>query len=519
MPRGDVKIEFPPPSGGFLSNQTPWLQPLASLSDGSNVVVRNGKLYIRPGFRQLNAFGFGERVMGGFFYQLPDGTKKLVAGGLTKRKQFLGGSGWADITGTAWAGNTESQAIFVAFPSGNFIYLIGTNGRDQLTIWNGTDATDSDLAGGAPSAVKDICVSANRVIYANLTLGGIQYPYALMWSNSNDPFTTDPLSLTQLAAGTGPIIAVCSLGVNAFAIYADHGQYLASAQGDVAPFRIDFRSSQPGPASPAAIVPAGEGPHYYMGWDGNFYRFDGVSCSPIGNTVRAAVQNSLDPNYRALAHGAFDAINREIHWFWQPLGSSSVSAGITYRLDEGTFSPIHSFNRHLTASWAGQNISALTWLDLTGTWVTLGATYPTWLSMGGTNIPMVFLGEENGQTYAYGQGSTDDGDAIAATWTYPLHALTGDGNLIKVDCVESYFKQLASSMGVNFFLGTANFPGGDVTWQAAQALDVSLDDIPTATYIDTQGRFGSIKYEISEANQGIEYHGALLYAYGRKAPA
>ena len=517
MPRGNVKIPIPPPTGGLQADQAEWLQPIASLADGSNVVIRDGKLYIRSGFRKLDTTGFGERVMGGIFYQLAAGTKLTVAGGITKRKQFTAGA-WSDITGSAWTGTGDDHARFVNFPLGTTVYVIGVNGKDATIEWDGAAGTDNNLAGGAPVA-KDVTAAANRVIYGNVTSGGIAYPYAFMHSAFNNHQSTPALNLVQVGEAAGIVVAVRNVGVQAFALYTERGQFVVSAQGGSAPFRVDYRSGQPGPCSPAAVVQAGEGVHYYMGTDANFYQFDGTACRPIGNKVRAKTEASLNPNYRYRTHGVYDRTFREIHWFWVPLGSTTISAGITYSLDTQVWSPIHSFNRNLSASWEWDEQNALVWTGLSGTWTALGSTYPTWLSMGRPSNPTQLLGQEGGQTYILGGQSTDDGDAISAEWRYPIKAPTGHGRICRADAVESYFKQLQTAMNLSVRLGTAPYAGATVTLQAAQTFDMSSADVPLATYENVEGRFLMLKYLVTEDNQGLEFHGALAYLYDRGVAA
>jgi len=517
MPRGNLRIPVPPPLGGLQADQAEWIQPIASLADGTNVVVRYGKLYIRSGFRKLDSTGFGERVMGGIFYQLASGTKRTVAGGVTKRKQFTAGA-WSDITGSAWTGTGDDHARFVNFPVGTTVYVIGVNGKDATIEWNGTAGTDNNLAGGAPIA-KDITAAANRVIYGNVTLAGVAYPYAFMYSAFNNHQSTPAATLVQVGEASGIVMAVRNLGVEAFALYTERGQFAVTAQGGSAPFRIDYRSGQVGPCSPAAVIVAGEGVHYYMGTDANFYQFDGTACRPIGNRVRPKTQASMNPNYRYRTHGVFDRAYRELHWFWVPLGSATLSAGITYNLDTQVWSPIHSFNRNLSASWEWDEQTALAWTNLSGTWTALGLTYPTWLSMGGPANPTQLLGQEAGQTYIYGGQSTDDGDAIPANWSYPIKAAAGDGRICRVDAIESYFKQLLTAMNLSVRVGTAPYAGAMVTLQTAQTFDMSSAAVPLATYTDVHGRFVMLKYIVTDTNQGLEFHGALAYLYDRGVAA
>lgn len=517
-----IKIPVPVPHRGLLAVFAPREQPGDSIIDGSNVLVRDGRVIVRSGFRKLESVGFGERVMGGIFYELTSGTKRTVAAGITKRKYF-DGSAWADITGSAWTGTADNQGRFVDFSKETEIYLIGVNGNDPTVVWDGTAGTDSDLGGGAPIA-KDVTACANHVIYGNVILAAVAYPFSCMYSESNDHTTTRATSMITVAEGSGPIVAVRNLGVQSFAIYTKKAQYVATAQGGAVPFRVDYRSGQPGPVSPASVVVGGDDGQFYLGEDANFYRFDGGSCKAIGDNVHPKVKASLSPNLRQRSHGVYDRQNREIHWWWVPIGETEPKAGITYSLKTGVFSPIHDYLRYISASWAWDEQSALRWTDLSGTWTALGLTYPTWLSMGMEANPSQMLGQIAGQTYIFAGQSTDDGYAINGWWEYPALALAGDGMEIVIEGFEPFYKQLQTPMDLEVRAGTAQFPGGTITYEPAQAFDMSESSFgesnakaPLAKYENVYGRVATVRCQVTEVNRGMEFHGGLARIQARES--
>jgi hypothetical protein len=513
MPRGKP-VPLPPPIRGYRSDLAEWRMPLDAIAEGTNVVIRDGRLVPRSGFRTLEASGFGERVMGGIFYVNQSGTRFTVAGGITKRKQFTSGA-WADITGPAWSGVTTEQARFITFQKGTTVYSIGVNDKDATVHWNGSAGTDSALS-GAPIA-RDLTVVANRVLYGNPTIGGSRYPFSVIYSAFNDHEQTPSVNLLTVAHGFGEVMAVRAMSAEAAAIYLEKAQFILTAQGGSAPFRSDFRSGMPGPVSPAAVVPAEES-HYYIGIDFNAYRFDGSRAVPIGDAVKTAIGQSLSANYRRQTHGLYDRVNREIHWFWVPVGSTQQTAGITYSLKDQTWSPIHSYNRDLSASWEWDEQSALAWTGLSGTWTALGLTYPTWISMGGTQNPSQLLGQAGGQTYILGGQGTDAGDAFEIMWRYPRQA--PDGRKVRVDAIESFFKRLGSSMDIDVLLGFSDGPADTtITYQAAQTFDLSTTPTPEAEYQNAEGRYATIKFRSTDPNTGLEYHGGLAYIYDRGVAA
>lgn len=519
MPRGDVKDFIPAPVLGFRADAPSTGLPINAILSGSNVIIRNNRLFVRPGLKTMDTTGFGEQVMGGLFYKLASGVKRTIAAGITKRKYF-DGSQWIDITGPVWTGDRTTFARFVPFPTGATIYYIGVNGKDATVEWDGLTATDSALGGSAPIA-KDVCVCANRVIYGNVIVGGIPYPNAFIYSAFNNHQSTPAANIVNVSEGTGVIVAVRTLSEQSFAVYTERAQHVVTAQGGVAPFLTNYRDRQPGPVSAAAVVSADQGLHRYLGNDGNFYQFDGVSCKPFGNAVRTAVQASMNADYRDSAHGVFDRGFREIHWFWTPLGASGNTAGISYNIDNQIWSPIHSFSKNLSSSFEWDEWFSLTWNDLIiyPDWPTLGTVYPTWLSMGQPSAPTSIIGQQEGQTYLLGGLQTDDGTAIEAEWVYPVKPMTGHGTMTRVNAIEALFKQTTTPMPADMYLGTAKYPGGPITYQPAVRFDISLDALPIAEYNDVASRFQTVKFVIPAADRGVEFHGLIPYGYARKVAA
>ena len=517
MPRGDQRIPFPVPAGGFLSNLPPSALPLTNLYDGRNVIIRDGRLYVRPGFKNTDPTGFGERVMGGVFYKTEKGSKRTLAAGITRRKQF-DGNDWIDVTSTPWTGNEDTHARFTFFPTGPTVYAIGVNGHNPTIAWDGDSATDFVLGGGAPIAL-DVTACANRVIYGNVLVGGNYYPNGFMYSDFNNCLSTPAANIVLVGEGTGTIVAVRNLGEQSFAVYTERGQYVVTALGGVVPFADNLRDGQPGPASPAAVVSAGTTTHYYMGSDGNFYKFDGVSVTCIGNGVRKAVQADVDPSYLQRVHGVFDRGFREIHWWWVPLAGETLTGGISFNIDNQIWSPIHRWGQPISAAFEWDEWYQLSWNDLViyPNWAALGAVYPTWDSMATPGAPATVLGAEGGCTYLLNASPSDDGAAIDAYWIYPVKPLGGEGFMGRVEQVEAFFAQTSEQQTVNILLGTANRPGGTISYEPPQTFDLSQDVLPLASYRDVEARFHVLKVALSQLSAPVEFYGALPYLYKKPA--
>jgi hypothetical protein len=517
MPRGQIKVAIKPPIQGFRADMPEWLLPPECLAEGENVLVRYNRLVVRPGYA-----GFGgnltDRVLGGYHWQTTDQDYHTVCATAKKRYAFNPASGlWEDITGTAGTATESNQWRFVTFPWEDGVFLIGVNDKDGTIVWDGDASTDYDLGGNAPIA-KDVTVLGNRVVYANCTIGGDRFPNAVMYSEFNDHTVTPADNIINVGETSGIIVGIHSLNVQSFALYLTKGQFVGTLQSSFAPYAIDQRGWQAGPVSPAAIVGVGE-VNYYLGTDCNVYRFDGSRCVPVGNHVQPAIFKDLDPPHRHLAHGVFDRRFREVWWWWVPRGESGLLSAICFNIDEERWSPIQRYTRSLTASFQWDERSATKWSDLSGTWVTLGQTYPSWNAMATTYDLSQVLGDDAGNTYVMGRSGQDAGYPIEARWRTPLQAMAQYGKDIRADAIEHYIPQRDPSMLVKYRLVQSEGPGLPKSYVPASGF-VEIDtaggsyDDRLTEYEQELAPWAAVEYRVENPNVGFEWHGALLYLYG-----
>ena len=501
---------------GIRTDMPKHLIPDGYLSGGENVLFRDGLIVVRGGMTPLTSTApTTVPIMGGIFYSDHVQTLRTIAGTTTGFWLFSSGA-WSDISGSALTGTNADQVRFTVFPLTNTTRVIAVNDVNAPRVYTG--AGNFVSLGGSPPIAMDCTTAFRRVILGNIIVSGTRRSTSVAVSGFQDPTIWSSDNFFTIADTGDPILAVKNLDDQQFAIYREKSQWVGIGAGDIFPFIYEIRDQQPGPVSPAAVVQA-EGPHYYVGLDGDVYRFDGNRCTSIGYPVRRLIQSDFDFDNRKRCHGVYDPINREIWWYWQSYRTIGGFSGIAYRLPNaempGAFSPLMTYRFSLTASLQWRDTIGLGWDDLTGTWDDLGALYPTWDSFPNVSRLGILVGSSAGQVYRFGRSGGDDGGGIDASWDLPFRSYGGVGENVRMDSIEAHFKKPALSVNASIVLLTTDTLNDDGTVADTQTFDINTSNKIRATYYNQVARFMSIRHKLT-GTQGLqEYRGGTIYAYSR----
>lgn len=516
MPRGDIRVEVVPAVRGIRSDLPRHLVPDGHLTDGKNVIFRRGTSVVRPGFTPLvSGAPFSARVMGLVYYRDHTDTARLIAAS-TADFALWTGSTWSTITGSALTGTADAQVNFVPFMVSNATRLIAVNDTDVPQVYTGTG--NFAALGGSPPIAKTVTTAFQRVILGNVTIAATRRGSSLWISGFQDATSWSEDNQVSLTDTGDTIVCVKALNSQAFAIYKDRSQWIGVGAGNIFPFIFELRDQQPGPVSPNCVVQA-ENSHYYIGQDGDVFKFDGNRCLSIGTAIRSVIQGDMNFSLQGRTHGFYDALNREIWWFWERDGTPTRYGGIVYRLPygdlPGAFSPLQDYAGIISASTWWREISSISWDDLTGTWDVLADTYPTWESFGGAQQYGGIIGASTGQVHKSGVSSGDNGADIEASWEIPFRALAGLGEVVRIDVVESMFKQSVPPITVSITLLTSDNMNSDGTGITAQTVDISGTGKLRATYENTTARFVAVRHSMTGLIGLQEYRGGTIFAYKR----
>jgi len=515
MPRGDVRIELVPPIRGLRADMPRHLVPDGYLTDGSNALVRYGAVVVRPGVSAITTAPSANRVMGLIYYVDHTDVDQVVAG-TSASLHLFNGIVWSNITGTALTGGNDNQVRFSVFQISNATRLIAVNDADVPQVYTGS-GTFAAL-GGSPPIAKCITSAFQRVILGNVTVSGVRRGSSMWISGFQDSTSWSSTNEVTLSDTNDLIVEIKALNTQAFAVYKDRSQWIGIGTGNIFPFIFELRDQQPGPVSPASVVQA-ESSHYYLGQDGDIYRFDGNRCTSIGAAVKPVIQTDVDFVLANRAHGFYDPFYREIYWFWPTTQGPNQTSGIVYRLPygdlPGAFSTLLSYAMILTASSQWRRLSTVSWNSLTGTWDDLGNTYPTWNIFGGAQTYSGILGDSTGQVSEYGLTGGDNGQAFSAQWDFPFRALTGVGENVRVDAIESMFRNAVAGTTANIILVTSNTMDTNGTAETAQSVNLNSGSRLRATYENVVGRFVSVRHTMTGLLGLQEYRGGTLFVYKR----
>ncbi len=499
MPRGDIVQVIRVPNLGERDDLPDPEMPITALRFCQNM-IRNAKglLVIRPGYKQIVLTGPGGRIMGIFYFTTSTSADRTVVANLTQMWQF-NGTIWVNITGaSALTGNTTNIVRMTIFPQSGVYNLLAVNNVNTPKVWDGTAATYSDL-GGAPPIAKDITTAANRVIL-------LISPNTIRVSDFNN-MASWPATLSADLVDTGdPLTCLERLGRVSFAIYGDKSQWVGKGQLGSFPFRFDLVDEQPGPISPGVVVKDGQ-VHYYLGLDGNVYRFDGIRAQRVGNALQPYINANLNFINRGMSHALLLSDLRVIFFFFPTSGQSAPDGGVAFNVDTGEMFRL-KFGAAITASARWRAASLINWLSLSGTWLTLGQTYPTWVSMGSTGVMSNLLGDNLGQVHQLGFGSgSDNGTLINAIWDLALMNPAGDDQNTRASTFETFFRKTANPTTVTVSLGTSDTLMSDPTFVIAQNTDISVDQRNEVDLeaLDKEARWLTIRHDVSTANGNVSW--------------
>lgn len=520
MPRGTSPTNFPVPTAGLIANVPLHQVPPNGAADGSNVFVdTDGLLKPRGGFTPLAPVGPGGRIMGGIGFKAVNGTPAGVVANLTEWWSFqgtfgtgFGGGSWVNITDPAnpQNGKPDLPARFIAYFQGprTKVFTAGVNGVDPMRAWAPGNPTYVTVA-AAPIA-RDICAVGSRAMVIYTTEPNpdgpvpISFPFRVRWSSVDDGTSWPPLATNDLFDSDTPLVACRTFGRLTAAIYAENSVWLAVGQSGDDATAFGFQQIPgytSGPMSSACVIVV-DNLHYYFGRDYRIWRFDGVHCDPISAAVDAAIARDLNANseFTSRIHGAFDAQQRRLI-FWYPPGTADEPLhALSYALDYNRFEPIWSFGTSITTSFNSQRRNLL--------------------------VPVnTYIGTADGQVHTFGRNPTDDNAPIPFFYT---SALFRAGQLYTVlpESIELFFKyQEGAPECVKVSLLGYKTPGtpGTELWSAM--VDVSEPDqfsrriTPKPNQQLTLGwPFLQLKLEGSSVTGGVAFMGADFFASAEKRP-
>jgi hypothetical protein len=371
--------------------------------------------------------------------------------------------------------------------------LIAANKVDDIQKWDGV-ATNCVALGGSPPKAAVVCGLMTFLLLGDTNESGGSR--IVRWSDNGqvEVWTGNDAGFLTLYQGPGKILNILPLGEVAVAYRQDsiHILYYVGS-----PFVFGQRQifNDHGLIAPRAVCSLGN-QHAYWGTDA-VYLLDGVNKKVLNERVLSDMNICYDAVYRDAIHTVYDPIEREIYFFYPPVGTQGVctKAWIYNRINE-TWR-----NEEVEAVCSGhaRRIVSLTWSTIQGTWESQRISWDHSFSK---DQPIILLGNSSGYILLI-DVNTVNNDGAARTRRYesgivnPGQVLFENPELLTtLETIEMDFED-KGSYNLEIWVGTQDFLRGEanLTWERYLVpMDGSVSEIlirRTAKYftfrIQTEG--------------------------------
>jgi hypothetical protein len=338
MPRyggRDIRIEAPIKGLNYADDSTDI--DVSYMSDCRNVGMYRGNIVPRYGYANYDGTGAGvstlpltgnnsNEILGVYGFLTNDGNNYLTALTDDNIYKFVQTTGWTSIRGAvaAFTGDSDNMwyADVVWKDTETDVWIVYTNGVDDIFYWTGGGANVADLAGLSYKA--DFLFNfEGYLVLLNTLEAGNRYPQRVRWSDRNDP--TDwatGLSGFHTLPGSDEITGGVAFKENEAVIFRMNSLYRLRRIGTSLIF-------EPKPVEKAVGCPAGhahaiiKGYLVYLGTDGDIYAYNGVSAESVGKAVKDVLITEINPKK---VHKSFIIDKQEFDELWLhiPSGSSDT---------------------------------------------------------------------------------------------------------------------------------------------------------------------------------------------------
>ena len=541
MARGTSAVPLQVPVQGLVANKPLVTVPNTASAAAINLFVDiDGFMKPRPGYVQLvpvpGSFAIGEAVSGIAGVTGSQNVFSYVTAFRTAWGNFTPGSliqtnitGPVPFNGTA-TDPTRFATFIVASNTGTDQAVLGVNNVDTLRSWTVGDAATT-IQANAPGA-RDIAIISGRVVVINTLEAGFRNLFRARWCGVNDVTNWPAAAFNDMTDTDQELVAIRAIGRSAAAIYSTNSIWLMTAQPrglDALAFSFDTVPNCPvGPVSTQAVVVA-EGYHWYFGSDFRIWQFDGYKSVPISQTIDPVLQPDVVSSGIRSIHGVYVQALRQI-WWWYPGGQLSTPQT----------GPQNAVCMNLIGDQGPHFEGLMTFAEpfSTSALVEDGRT-----STNTIHEFMVYLGSVAGVVHQFDhmapvQQHSDNGTAIAYTWSSPLYTKMPDQQIL-AQSLDLFLQQAAQSETITVVVQGMNSPQATPTPIVTFTIDISqsaqfdnpiqataisqtqtLPNGTTAVYANTDTYFNYHQIVItgSTTKGGFAFGGGLEYVNTEKRP-
>lgn len=503
-------IIIQPPFGGQRCDLDRNQVPETASGYLRNWTKRGGKFRVRPGF-ELVGTSLGEYPVGVIQYDHHSGDRFTVIATGTKWFAYdITTKDWVDITesGNALTGGEGTHQQFRVFYKDNKAWVVGVNGyNDAPKCWDGEGAEYDDIAGSPPNA-RCIAVCNNRLLLANTytTQANIHQVDVSAFNDFEDGWGA--VQTVNLMDTPGEIVTMCELGNLAVAIYKTDAIYMGNAQAASEPFAFTLSAPEiKGPASSRAVVQV-PGGHVYMAFDGSFWAFNGVTPTPLPDSISEHVIQTADTGMLSRAFGFFDAVSKEIWFIYRGRGSGYMNMGVVISLNDMTVWPI-SFDKIYPGAGTGARLQESTRIgDLYMPIGELTDPIKDWSHL----YDHIILCSNTGRVVAESALAHDDDGAditavVETALVQPSASSQTPQQLFTAQESEHFFNKPSLEQNITVELGYSS-RGEDTEYAAPRTIDIS-DDRTALGHRKTAKAF-SLRLTAIPTSTRVQWRGSLI---------
>jgi hypothetical protein len=469
-----------------------------------NMRYDKGLMRKRPGKTTIGAqTPNSDQIMGYGLLQLSSGTKHLVRA--SKRViQALNTTtnAWSTISIAAFTSGDEDFFSFANVTESDL--LISSNYKDAMYKWDGSG--NQVLLGGSPPKAKYLAYVTPYLLAGCTDDGASVEPWRIAWCDTDDPENWSTGNSGEALVTDEPSVIQNIAKLNEFvAVYKKDSLAIGAKVDTEDVFQFSTVKTGVGLLSPRAFADV-EGKHFFMGRN-DFFVWNGIRVDSIGTAVREHIFSRINSTKVARCFALHVQEQTEV-WFF------ILSTSDTWPVEVWKYNYRYGFwyfdsCNNITAGIKWENVSSLTWDDLTGTWDQQQTSWDGFSTSEGTE--QIMLGTSTGLSFKLDYTVTNDlgveVDARFISKDFSADSYEFGARWLKFDVWAKGPCKLYVDYSTDFGSTWTNIP-----WQSSQTYaDTTGDMAKYEWYFDVWAKH--IRFRLRNAESNEPFYVQQFYPY------
>lgn len=189
------------------------------------------------------------------------------------------------------------------------------NGNDHVQVWDGSASYASNLDSTNATRARYCLEYADRLVLADMYIGGNRKPFTVKWSKNGDPsdWTHNTAGSTDLEESEDYITGLGKVGPSMVVYKRDSLVIANRVNNQKAPIAFGIQRMGIGCLAPYSIVNV-LGTNAFL-WRDDFYVIDGGFAKAVGEGIRHKFFDLIEPTEAEKTWGYVNATQNEVRWF------------------------------------------------------------------------------------------------------------------------------------------------------------------------------------------------------------